>query len=84
MMSLIEVKMILNQQIKKLAVKTLNKMFLRRCCGLHLNFCERRSITNNSNQTITTNDGNNDNTSNSSNSNGNDVSDKTESQERFY
>ena len=49
----------------------------------HLNFCRRRNITSNGNQTITR-DGNNDNTSNSNNSNGNDIPDKIESQEKFY
>ena len=48
----------------------------------HLNFCRKRNITNNSNQTITTNDDNNDNTSNSNNSNGNDIPEKNESQEK--
>ena len=51
----------------------------------HLNFCRRRSMTNNSNQTMATaNDDNNANTSNSNNSNGNDIPDKIESQEKFY
>ena len=50
----------------------------------HLNFCRRISITNNGNQTLTTNDGNNDNTSNTNYNNGNDISDKIESQEKFY
>ena len=51
----------------------------------HLNFCRRRNVTSNGNQTITsTNDHNNDNTSNSNNSNGNDIPFKIESQEKFY
>ena len=50
----------------------------------HLNFCRRRNITNNGNQTIATNDDNNDNTSNSNNTNGNDIPDKIQSQEKFY
>ena len=50
----------------------------------HLNFCRRRNITSNGNQTITTRDDNSDNTSNSNNSNGNDIPDKIESQEKFY
>ena len=55
-------------------------------CGLlqHLNFCRRRNITSNGNQTITTNGDNNDNTSNSNNSNDNYIPDKIESQEKFY
>ena len=51
----------------------------------HLNFCRRRNVISNGNQTITsTNDHNNDNTSNSNNSNGNDIPYKIESQEKFY
>ena len=49
----------------------------------HLNFCRRKNITSNGNQTITKNDDNNDKTSNSNNSNGNNILDKIESQEKF-
>ena len=49
----------------------------------HLNFCGRRNITSNGNQTITKNDDNNDKTSNSNNSNSNNIPDKIESQEKF-
>ena len=50
-------------------------------CGLlqHLNFSQRRDITNNNNQT-TTIDANNDNTNNSNSSTVNDIPDKTKSQ----
>ena len=48
----------------------------------HLNVCQRRNMTNNSNQTMTAaNDDNNDNISNSNNRNGNDIPDNIESQE---
>ena len=46
----------------------------------HLNFSQRRDITNNNNQTITTIDANNDNTNNSNSSTVNDIPDKTKSQ----
>ena len=51
----------------------------------HLNFCRRRNMTNNINQTMATaNDDSNANTSNSNKSNGNDIPVKIESQEKFY
>ena len=50
----------------------------------NLNFCRRRNITSNGNQTITISNDNNDNTSNSNNSNDNDIPDKIEGQEKFY
>ena len=71
------------QQIKSENIEE-NASSIRTNRGLlhHLNFCRKRNITNNSNQTITTNDDNSDNTSNSNNSNGNDIPEKNESQEK--
>ena len=86
-MSWMEVKIHLHhQQISKSTVRTLSKMQAATSAQeLSIRIVNRpiRNITNNGNQTITTNNGNNDNNSNSNNSNDNDIPDKIESQEKF-
>ena len=72
--------------VKRMKAVTSVQQLFRMNRGLlqHLNFCRRRNMTSNGNQTTIANGGNNDNTRNGNYSDDNDIPNKIESQEKFY